>query len=52
MDIDPFEPTGISLETSRFSMPSITTAGTGAARRQRAVSPPDSLCEANQNFGA
>jgi glutamate--cysteine ligase len=46
MDIDPFEPTGISLETSRFLDAYLLVC----ALDDSALLPPDAYCEANQNF--
>ena len=47
MDIDPFEPTGISLETSRF----LDAYLLDCALDDSALLPPDAYAEANQNFG-
>ena len=47
MDIDPFEPTGISLETSRFLDAYLLVC----ALDDSAPLPPDAYAEANQNFG-
>lgn len=47
MDIDPFEPTGISLETSRFLDAYLLVC----ALEDSALLPPDAYAEANQNFG-
>ncbi|CAB3712115.1 Glutamate--cysteine ligase [Paraburkholderia rhynchosiae] len=46
MDIDPFEPTGISLETSRFLDAYLLVC----ALDDSAPLPPDAYAEANQNF--
>ncbi|MFM0288992.1 glutamate--cysteine ligase [Paraburkholderia megapolitana] len=48
MDIDPFEPVGISLETSRFLDAYLLVC----ALDDSAPLPPDAYCEANQNFSA
>jgi glutamate--cysteine ligase len=47
MDIDPFEPTGITLETARFLDAYLLVC----ALEESALLPPDAYCEANQNFG-
>src|SRR5471030_627370 len=47
MDIDPFEPTGIALETARFLDAYLLVC----ALDDSALLPPDSYAEANQNFG-
>ncbi|WP_233833003.1 glutamate--cysteine ligase [Paraburkholderia sp. ZP32-5] len=47
MDIDPFEPTGISLETSRFLDAYLLVC----ALDDSALLPPPACAEANQNFG-
>jgi glutamate--cysteine ligase len=47
MDIDPFEPTGISLETSRFLDAYLLVC----ALDDSAPLPPPAYTEANQNFG-
>ncbi|CAH2806407.1 MAG: Glutamate--cysteine ligase (EC [uncultured Paraburkholderia sp.] len=47
MDIDPFEPTGISLETSRFLDAYLLVC----ALDDSATLPPPAYAEANQNFG-
>jgi len=47
MDIDPFEPTGISLETSRFLDAYLLVC----ALDDSAPLPPPAYAEANQNFG-
>jgi glutamate--cysteine ligase len=47
MDIDPFEPTGISLETSRFLDAYLLVC----ALDESAMLPPDAYAEANRNFG-
>ncbi|OLL33703.1 glutamate--cysteine ligase [Burkholderia sp. SRS-W-2-2016] len=47
MDIDPFEPSGISLETSRFLDAYLLVC----ALDDSATLPPPAYCEANQNFG-
>ncbi|WP_345812401.1 glutamate--cysteine ligase [Paraburkholderia sp. PREW-6R] len=47
MDIDPFEPTGISLETARFLDAYLLVC----ALDDSAPLPPDAYAEANQNFG-
>ncbi|QQC62930.1 glutamate--cysteine ligase [Paraburkholderia ginsengisoli] len=47
MDIDPFEPSGISLETSRFLDAYLLVC----ALDDSAPLPPDAYAEANQNFG-
>jgi glutamate--cysteine ligase len=47
MDIDPFEPTGISLETSRFLDAYLLVC----ALDDSALLPPEAYAEANQNFG-
>ena len=47
MDIDPFEPIGISLETSRFLDAFLLVC----ALDDSAPLPPDAYAEANQNFG-
>ncbi len=47
MDIDPFEPSGISLETSRFLDAYLLVC----ALDDSALLPPDAYAEANQNFG-
>ena len=47
MDIDPFEPTGISLETSRFLDAYLLVC----ALEESPLLPPDAYGEANQNFG-
>ncbi|WP_025598113.1 glutamate--cysteine ligase [Burkholderia sp. WSM2230] len=46
MDIDPFEPVGISLETSRFLDAYLLVC----ALDDSAPLPPPAYCEANQNF--
>jgi glutamate--cysteine ligase len=48
MDIDPFEPTGISLETSRFLDAYLLVC----ALDDSAPMPPLAYTEANQNFGS
>lgn len=48
MDIDPFEPVGISLETSRFLDAYLLVC----ALDDSAPLPPDAYCEANRNFGS
>ena len=47
MDIDPFEPTGIALETARFLDAYLLVC----ALDDSPSLPPDAYCEANQNFG-
>ncbi|MDE1181359.1 glutamate--cysteine ligase [Paraburkholderia sp.] len=47
MDIDPFEPTGISLEAARFLDAYLLVC----ALDDSAPLPPDAYCEANRNFG-
>ncbi len=47
MDIDPFEPTGIALETSRFLDAYLLVC----ALDESALLPPDAYAEANRNFG-
>ena len=47
MDIDPFEPTGISLETARFLDAYLLVC----ALEDSPLLPPRAYCEANQNFG-
>jgi glutamate--cysteine ligase len=47
MDIDPFEPSGISLETSRFLDAYLLVC----ALDDSAPLPPDAYAEANRNFG-
>jgi glutamate--cysteine ligase len=47
MDIDPFEPTGIALETARFLDAYLLVC----ALDDSATLPPPAYCEANQNFG-
>jgi glutamate--cysteine ligase len=47
MDIDPFEPTGISLETARFLDAYLLVC----ALEDSPFLPPAAYCEANQNFG-
>jgi glutamate--cysteine ligase len=47
MDIDPFEPSGISLETSRFLDAYLLVC----ALDDSALLPPPAYTEANQNFG-
>ncbi len=47
MDIDPFEPTGISLETARFLDAYLLVC----AVEESALLPPDAYAEANENFG-
>ncbi|SDF87760.1 glutamate-cysteine ligase [Paraburkholderia phenazinium] len=47
MDIDPFEPTGIALETTRFLDAYLLVC----AFEDSAPLPPAAYCEANQNFG-
>ncbi|WP_118184003.1 glutamate--cysteine ligase [Paraburkholderia phosphatilytica] len=47
MDIDPFEPNGISLETARFLDAYLLMC----ALDDSAPLPPDAYCEANVNFG-
>ncbi|HZZ10951.1 MAG TPA: glutamate--cysteine ligase [Paraburkholderia sp.] len=48
MDIDPFEPTGIALETSRFLDAYLLVC----TLDDSAPLPPDAYAEANQNFGS
>jgi glutamate--cysteine ligase len=47
MDIDPFEPTGIALETARFLDAYLLVC----ALEDSPSLPPEAYCEANQNFG-
>ena len=47
MDIDPFEPTGIALETARFLDAYLLVC----ALEESPLLPPGAYCEANQNFG-
>jgi glutamate--cysteine ligase len=47
MDIDPFEPTGIALETARFLDAYLLVC----ALEESPLLPPQAYCEANQNFG-
>ena len=47
MDIDPFEPTGIALETARFLDAYLLVC----AFEDSPSLPPNAYCEANQNFG-
>ena len=47
MDIDPFEPTGIALETARFLDAYLLVC----ALEESPSLPPQAYCEANQNFG-
>ena len=47
MDIDPFEPTGIALETARFLDAYLLVC----ALEESPLLPPDAYGEANQNFG-
>jgi glutamate--cysteine ligase len=47
MDIDPFEPTGIALETARFLDAYLLVC----ALEESPLLPPEAYCEANQNFG-
>jgi glutamate--cysteine ligase len=47
MDIDPFEPTGIALETARFLDAYLLVC----AFEDSPSLPPEAYCEANQNFG-
>jgi glutamate--cysteine ligase len=47
MDIDPFEPTGIALETARFLDAYLLVC----ALEESPTLPPQAYCEANQNFG-
>ncbi|RFU47382.1 glutamate--cysteine ligase [Paraburkholderia sp. DHOC27] len=47
MDIDPFEPTGISLDTARFLDAYLLVC----ALEDSPALPPAAYCEANQNFG-
>ncbi len=47
MDIDPFEPTGIALETARFLDAYLLVC----ALEDSPLLPPPAYCEANQNFG-
>jgi glutamate--cysteine ligase len=47
MDIDPFEPAGISLETARFLDAYLLVC----ALEDSPLLPPRAYCEANQNFG-